>query len=886
VASAQAKIDIVVKNLNSLNRLDKTLDKLNATNQSLISGIDKLTKSINNLSRAKGLDDISVSANRASASVEKVIDKTNVLQNLGRRARGNLVNAGIAGGMVGGGALAGGVLGGGAAINTSMGVLNKVQRALHLGTTNVNGYAAAWAGISSTIKATAIPAIKLMGAAVMSNPVFGGIAAALLVTFGDKIWETTKKIDGLGRSIFQIGQSAGNELQAGLLKASFSFKPIRTEIELTTQALLKLDERFKAPRGIITSKNRAFGIRQRGTPEEEEVRMRNRRINQRASEDSSARFLRERAIQRSAEFKNLPTVKSYRAILAVEKKRLLIHQRNLRATEKLNMLAQAQGTTITGFSAAQYGPQQAPPIPLTRIEQLGFGKRANAQGMFASRGGMGGRGRGAFSSAMIGGMFPLLFGQGRAASLGGGIGGLAGGALGGGLGFGLSLFGTVIGSKIQEIDDFNKSLTRLNATLSSSGDGFKTTGKDVSELAKRLGVTKQEAINVLNAFAQFDSSGVRKSLANVFGTDAGAVDQIASARTEASLVQTIFEKRQELGLEVTEQLIDQSKIVDNATLEFALVAATLKKKKEIAVEEAKRISIMERMNALVNPFKNPALIFAPENKDRAAKIEAGFEDTFQEDIDNALQSFQDLRRVMDKVALASATDLAEALREVNIEITKLQNPTYQLIEAANAISGAFSESFKGVIRGTMSVQEAFANMFNRIADHFLDMAAKMAANQLLTSILSAFAPAVSGPSAPKLNRVTGNPGPRTAPIIPRATGGYVTRPEVSLIGEAGEDEYVIPASKMASSMQRYSAGARGDAVVAGGGSSYASGGARGSTTVNYSGPILNFNSEEFVPKSAVGQIIATATSRGAKAGEARTLSSLQNSRSRRSNLGL
>ena len=201
MASAQAKIDIVVKNLNSLNRLDKTLDKLNATNQSLISGIDKLTKSINNLSRAKGLDDISVSANKASASVEKVIDKTNVLQNLGRRARGNLINAGIAGGMAGGGALAGGVLGGGAAINTSMGVLNKVQRALHLGTTNVNGYAAAWAGISSTIKATAIPAIKLMGAAVMSNPVFGGIAAALLVTFGDKIWETTKKIDGLGRSI-------------------------------------------------------------------------------------------------------------------------------------------------------------------------------------------------------------------------------------------------------------------------------------------------------------------------------------------------------------------------------------------------------------------------------------------------------------------------------------------------------------------------------------------------------------------------------------------------------------------------------------------------------------------------------------------------------------
>ena len=91
---------------------------------------------------------------------------------------------------------------------------------------------------------------------------------------------------------------------------------------------------------------------------------------------------------------------------------------------------------------------------------------------------------------------------------------------------------------------------------------------------------------------------------------------------------------------------------------------------------------------------------------------------------------------------------------------------------------------------------------------------------------------------------------------------------------------------MAQSMQRYSAGARGEAVIPGTGSSYASGGAGGSTTVNYSGPILNFNSEEFVPKSAIGEIINSAAARGAKAGEARTLSSLQNSRSRRQNIGL
>ena len=122
-------------------------------------------------------------------------------------------------------------------------------------------------------------------------------------------------------------------------------------------------------------------------------------------------------------------------------------------------------------------------------------------------------------------------------------------------------------------------------------------------------------------------------------------------------------------------------------------------------------------------------------------------------------------------------------------------------------------------------------------------------------------------------------------IRPFAYGGIATKPTLGLVGEAGEDEYIIPASKMAASMQRYSAGARGEAVIPGTGSSYAGSGGS-STTVNYSGPILNFNSEEFVPKSAVGQIIATATSQGAKAGENRTLTTLRNSRSTRSRLGM
>ena len=167
----------------------------------------------------------------------------------------------------------------------------------------------------------------------------------------------------------------------------------------------------------------------------------------------------------------------------------------------------------------------------------------------------------------------------------------------------------------------------------------------------------------------------------------------------------------------------------------------------------------------------------------------------------------------------------------------------------------------GLIDGTKSLKESLAGVAKQIASMFLKKA-----------FTSAFGLAEGGYVANG--------------IRPFAAGGYATKPTMGLVGEAGEDEYVIPASKMAQSMQRYSSGARGESVIPGTGQSSAGGASGSSTTVNYSGPILNFNSEEFVPKSAIGQIINSAASRGAKAGEARTLSSLQNSRSRRQGIGL
>ena len=113
-------------------------------------------------------------------------------------------------------------------------------------------------------------------------------------------------------------------------------------------------------------------------------------------------------------------------------------------------------------------------------------------------------------------------------------------------------------------------------------------------------------------------------------------------------------------------------------------------------------------------------------------------------------------------------------------------------------------------------------------------------------------------------------------IVPYYKGGVVNRPtmfkyggsRLGIMGEAGP-EAILP-------LQRGRGGKLGVAMQGGG----------GVTTVNYTGPTLNFNGDEYVPKSAVGGIINSAASKGAAAGQSQTMASLRNSRSNRSRLGM
>jgi hypothetical protein len=56
--------------------------------------------------------------------------------------------------------------------------------------------------------------------------------------------------------------------------------------------------------------------------------------------------------------------------------------------------------------------------------------------------------------------------------------------------------------------------------------------------------------------------------------------------------------------------------------------------------------------------------------------------------------------------------------------------------------------------------------------------------------------------------------------------------------------------------------------------------------VKYTGPTLNFNGDEFVPRSAIPELIDTAAQRGARMGQQRTMSELKNNPGARRSIGV
>jgi hypothetical protein len=421
-------------------------------------------------------------------------------------------------------------------------------------------------------------------------------------------------------------------------------------------------------------------------------------------------------------------------------------------------------------------------------------KRANKRRIARQRIG------GTISSAAIGGAFPLLFGQTGAAAVGGGLGGLAGGAIGGQFGFALSIVGTALGSAVDKADKFNKSLVELNTRMGTTGSSTAITAKEVDRLAKSLNITKEEVFNVLGAFREFGSGEIAKSMAMIFGTDSGGADRFAALDRSAKLAQEIFDARKQIGNIAAKDLLIQNQSLDAAVIELALVKAKAKAEQDAAIARARAVSPFDQFRA-----NTPGLLLLRQagkmkitdyGEIRAQNLQKKFNEENITLLENYKKGMIEARELLDllresqgqfgqsgTLAFSSINDKVKDLQD---EMKKLANPIYMVMSLSNVMATSFEDSFKGIIRGTMSVTDAFRNMLNRIADHFLDTAARMLANQFQQGLLGLFG-----------NLFTGGLGGGGIDLTPeqqvsrftygRADGGSVKGGNSYIVGERGPE---------------------------------------------------------------------------------------------------
>ena len=243
-------------------------------------------------------------------------------------------------------------------------------------------------------------------------------------------------------------------------------------------------------------------------------------------------------------------------------------------------------------------------------------------------------------------------------------------------------------------------------------------------------------------------------------------------------------------------------------------------------------------------------------------------------------------------------DAQAPLQQYITQTQKWLNDTEAMIvslaqSVETSISGAMAGAVEALVTGSKTVQEVLSEMFAQIGRAFINMAAEIIAKQLVMIALQGILKALGGASGGggnSFNEGLGIEGTLAGGGIFSgsgpygfAEGGYVTGPTNALIGEAGESEYVIPASKMASAMANYRAGKRGSSVIEDSSGAEASS-EGGNNTFTLETVVIN--KVEYATVAQVREMGAAAAKQGAADGYAKTIGSMRNNRSTRARLGM
>ena len=215
------------------------------------------------------------------------------------------------------------------------------------------------------------------------------------------------------------------------------------------------------------------------------------------------------------------------------------------------------------------------------------------------------------------------------------------------------------------------------------------------------------------------------------------------------------------------------------------------------------------------------------------------------------------------------------------------------------VGGVFTKIFEfykttfidPVVNLARGLVETFGNIFNSIGEAIKApfVAAFNAIKGVVNSVLSGIANAING-VVNAINRViraansaAAKVGLPQIPTIPKvnvpqfAEGGVVTGPTLAMVGEGGQPEYIIPASKAGAFAANWMAGVRGPGAVP----RFAEGGMVAPASANVSiqtGPVTQMNGTNFVTTSDLSAAV--------QAGVNQTLDLIRRDGNTRAALGL
>ena len=437
----------------------------------------------------------------------------------------------------------------------------------------------------------------------------------------------------------------------------------------------------------------------------------------------------------------------------------------------------------------------------------------------------------AIGSGIIGGGFPLLFGQGPTAAIGGGLGGLAGGALSaipgmGQFGFALSIAGTTIGSAL---DDLAKALAKptenIEKLVTKLGLVDTPTGKLALELEK-LGLTSSAATLLLSEFEkQFGiSQGQIKENAEKMTKFNNEINQLG---TEITLLMANSLGPFLAGIIDFARKLNQEKVIENLQIDLAdqiratggdkqHIDNTIKMIKESArrIRKEQNLSFAEFQQVTANMYRNllgyDMSAFKFKTNNNGSPSTNGTDGTLatqvfeqkqikplqqalvieknrltmsnerltilkeQFELDNLTNELKVLEAENEKLSTDELSKKIKKLeaqvdlqKQVVVNAKALIDPFRQL---SNMIQIEMGNGIKDLIKGTRTLNDVMRNMLNKMADAFLNLAifGNIRGQSITGGLLGGIFRAEGGPVKAGGSYIVGERGPEM--FTPRVSG--------------------------------------------------------------------------------------------------------------------